>query len=138
MPVAEKRWGMIRCRYAYAWKSLLRAGVRLQFGSDAPVESINPLLSVHAAVTRQSLSGEPGDGWFPDERLTLEEVIHGFTQMPAWVSRNEHHLGSLTPGKKADLTVFAQDPFRVAPDRLASVAVEMTMVNGEVLYQRGS
>ena len=138
MPVAEKRWGMIRCRYAYAWKSLLRAGVRLQFGSDAPVESINPLLSVHAAVTRQSLSGEPGDGWFPDERLTLEEVIHGFTQMPAWVSRNEHHLGSLTPGKKADLTVFAQDPFRVAPDRLASVTVEMTMVNGEVVYQRGS
>ncbi len=134
--VAEKRWGVERCRYAYAWKSLLQAGVRCQFGSDAPVEPINPLLSFHAAVTRQSLSGEPREGWFPDERLTLEEVLHGFTQMPAWVSRKERQLGTLTPGKKADLVVFARDLFQVAADQLSSVDVEMTMVNGEVLYQR--
>ncbi len=137
-PVAEKRWGAARCRYAYAWKSLLQAGIRLQFGSDAPVESINPLLSFHAALTRQSPSGEPQGGWFPGERLSLEEVIHGFTQVPAWVSRKEGQLGTLTPGKKADLVVFAQDLFHMPPHRLSSVAVEMTMVNGEVLYQSGS
>lgn len=137
-PVAEKRWGMERCRYAYAWRSLLRAGVRLQFGSDAPVETINPLLSFHAAVTRQSLSGEPENGWFPGERLTLPEVIQAFTQVPAWVSRKEHQLGTLAPGKKADLVVFGQDPFRTAPGRLPSVEVEMTMVDGEILYHKGS
>jgi predicted amidohydrolase YtcJ len=134
-PVAERRWGADRCRYAYAWKSLLRAGVPLQFGSDAPVEAINPLLSFHAAVTRQSLSGEPRDGWFPEERLTLEEVLYGFTWVPAWVSRKEAELGTLSPEKKADLVVFAQDLFGVPPHRLSSVEVEMTMVNGEVLYR---
>lgn len=138
MPVAEKKWGMDRCRYSYAWKSMRKAGIRLQFGSDAPVEAINPLLSFHAAVTRQSLSGEPKDGWFPGERLTLEEVIHAFTQMPAWVSRKENHLGSLVPGKKADLVVFCRDLFQTAPGMLASVKVEMTMVNGEVLYHKES
>ncbi len=135
-PVAEKRWGAARCRYAYAWKSLLQAGIRLQFGSDAPVESINPLLSFHAALTRQGLSGEPRDGWFPNERLTLEEIIHGFTQVPAWVSRKEDQLGTLTPGKKADLVVFARDLSQVPPHLLSKVGVEMTMVNGEVVYQR--
>jgi predicted amidohydrolase YtcJ len=138
MPVAEKKWGMDRCRHSYAWKSMRKAGIRLQFGSDAPVEAINPLLSVHAAVTRQSLSGEPKDGWFPGERLTLEEVIHAFTQMPAWVSRKENQLGSLAPGKKADLVVFCRDLFQTMPGQLASGKVEMTMVNGEVLYRKES
>ncbi len=138
MPVAEKKWGMDRCRYSYAWKSMLRAGIRLQFGSDAPVEAINPLVSIHAAVTRQSLSGAPKDGWFSGERLGLEEVIRAFTQVPAWVSRKENQLGSLMPGKKADLTVFSQDLFQTPPNHLASVDVEMTMVNGEVLYRKES
>ncbi|HWU41668.1 MAG TPA: amidohydrolase, partial [Candidatus Acidoferrum sp.] len=136
MPVAEKKWGMDRCRYAYAWKSLLDAGVRLQFGSDAPVEAINPLLSIHAAVTRQSLSGIPKTGWFPDQKLTLEEVMHAFTQVPAWVSRKESQLGTIAPGKKADLVVFRQDLFRTASGQLAPVDVEMTVVNGGVLFSR--
>lgn len=134
-PVAEKRWGMDRCRYAYAWRTLLQTGIRVQFGSDAPVESINPLLSFHAAATRQSLAGEPRGGWFPSERLTLEEVIHAFTQVPAWVSRKEDQLGTLTPGKKADLVVFGQDLFKKPPGSVASVDVEMTMVDGEVTYE---
>ena len=134
MPVAEKKWGMDRCRYSYAWKSMRKAGIPLQFGSDAPVEVINPLLSFHAALTRQSLSGEPRDGWFPSERLTLEEVIHAFTQTPAWVSRKESRFGSLARGKKADLVVFSRDLFQAAQGDLASVNTEMTMVNGEVLY----
>jgi hypothetical protein len=133
-PVAERRWGLARCRHAYAWRSLLRSGIRLQCGSDAPVEPINPLLSFHAALTRQDLSGEPGEGWFPDERLSLEEVIRAFTWVPAWVSRKENDLGTLAPGRKADLVVFAEDLFRKPPGQVASVPVEMTMVNGEVLF----
>jgi predicted amidohydrolase YtcJ len=133
-PVAEKRWGLTRCRYAYAWRSLLRSGICLQFGSDAPVEPINPLLGFHAALTRQDLSGQPREGWFPDERLDLEEIVHAFTWVPAWVSRKEHALGSLGPGRKADLVVFAEDLFRMPPGQVFSVPVEMTMVDGEVLY----
>jgi predicted amidohydrolase YtcJ len=136
MPVAEQKWGMARCRYAYAWKSMLREGIRLQFGSDAPVEHINPLLSFHAAIARQSLAGAPKDGWFPAERLTLPETIRAFTAVPAWVSRKEARLGSLTPGKTADLTVFAEDLSRLAPEKLASAQVEMTLVDGEVAYQK--
>ncbi|HSB77143.1 MAG TPA: amidohydrolase [Candidatus Methylomirabilis sp.] len=134
MPVAEKKWGMDRCRYGYAWKSMLKEGIRLQFGSDAPVESIDPRLSFHAALTRQRLSGEPEGGWFPQERLTLAEILHAFTAVPAWVSRKEHELGSLAPGKRGDLTVFSQDLFQTTPDQVPSVLVEMTVVNGEVLY----
>jgi hypothetical protein len=133
-PVAEKRWGLHRCRYAYAWRSLLRSGIRLQFGSDAPVEPINPLLGFHAALTRQDLSGEPREGWFSDERLGLEEIIHAFTWVPAWVSRKENDLGALEPGRKADLVVFAEDLFQKPPGEVGSVPVEMTMVGGEVLF----
>ena len=137
MPVAEQKWGMARCRYAYAWKSMLREGLRVQFGSDAPVEHINPLLSFHAAVHRQSLKGDPKGGWFPAERLTLEETIYAFTRIPAWLSRKERVLGSLVPGMTADVTVFAEDLFALAPEKLASAQVEMTMVDGEVAYRRG-
>ncbi len=137
MRVAERKWGLERCRYSYAWNSMLRAGLRLQFGSDAPVESINPLLSVHAALTRQQLSGEPRDGWFPAERLTLAEVLHAFTQVPAWVSRKDDQQGVLAPGRKADLVVFDRDLFALAPQQIASAEVELTMVDGEVVYRRG-
>ena len=136
MPVAEQKWGTTRCRYAYAWKSMLREGLRVQFGSDAPVEHINPLLSFHAAVNRQSLKGDPEGGWFPAERLTLEETIHAFTAVPAWVSRKERELGGLAPGMTADVTVFAEDLFALAPEKLASAQVEMTMVGGEVVYRK--
>jgi predicted amidohydrolase YtcJ len=136
MSVAEQKWGADRCRYSYAWKSILKAGVRVQFGSDAPVEHINPLLSFYAAVNRQNLKREPKDGWFPAERLTLEETIHAFTAIPAWTSRTEGTLGSLAPGKAADLTAFGEDLFQVDPDRLPSILVELTMVKGEVEYRR--
>jgi hypothetical protein len=138
MLVAEKKWGMERCRYGYAWKSMLKQGIKVQFGSDAPVEHINPLLSFHAAVTRQSPAGEPEGGWFPAERLTLEQTIQAFTALPAWTSRKEQVLGSLTPGKQADVTVFGRDLFQVKAAELSSVPVEMTLVNGEIVYHAPS
>ena len=136
MLVAEKKWGMDRCRYGYAWKSMLREGIKVQFGSDAPVEHINPLLSFHAAITRQNAAGEPEGGWFPAERLTLEETIHAFTAVPAWTSRKEGQLGTLAPGKIADVTVFARDLTTLRPEELLSTQVEMTMVGGEIGYRR--
>lgn len=136
MLVAEAKWGMDRCKNGYAWKSMLKAGIKVQFGSDAPVEHINPLLSFHAAMARQNPGGEPKGGWFPAERLTLEEALYAFTAIPAWVSRREATLGVLAPGKIADLTVFADDLSMLTPDRLPSVQVEMTMVGGEMVHRK--
>jgi predicted amidohydrolase YtcJ len=136
MLVAEKKWGMDRCQYGYAWKSMLKAGIKVQFGSDAPVEHINPLLSFHAAIARQTPAGEPKAGWFPAERLTLAETLHAFTVVPAWTSRREAQLGTLSPGKIADVTVFAEDLTKLSSERLSSVQVEMTMVGGDLVYRR--
>jgi len=133
---AEKKWGLDRCRNGYAWKSLLKAGVPLQFGSDAPVEPINPLLGLQAAATRRDLRGNPPGGWFPEEKLSLEESIKAFTALPAWCSHREKHLGALTPGRWADLTVFDQDLSCLPPEQWSSVEVAVTIVNGEIVYQK--
>jgi predicted amidohydrolase YtcJ len=133
---ASRRWGTDRCRSSYIWKSIREAGVRHQFGSDAPVEPIDPLLGLQAAVTRMTPSGEPEGGWYPEEKLTLEEAIEGFTRTAAWSSRKEDRLGSLSPGKLADLTVFHRDLFDVPAAEWASVETEMTVIDGEVVYSR--
>jgi predicted amidohydrolase YtcJ len=115
----------------------MNAGIPLLFGSDAPVEPLAPILGLQAAVTRQTPEGQPPGGWFPGQRLTLEESIAGFTAAPAWASGRQEQSGSIRVGKWADLTVFAQDLFIVPPSEWPSVPVEMTIVNGEVLYQHG-
>ena len=135
--VAEKRWGAARCQTGYAWRSLMNAGIPLLFGSDAPVEPMAPILGLQAAVTRQTPEGNPPGGWFPGQRLTLEESIAGFTAAPAWNSGRQEQSGSIRVGKWADLTVFAQDLFVVPASAWPSVPVEMTIVNGEVLYRHG-
>jgi predicted amidohydrolase YtcJ len=133
---AEKLWGGDRCRDAYVWKSIRNAGVRHQFGSDAPVEPIRPVFGIQAAVTRQGTDGNPAGGWHPDERLRLEEAIEGFTRTAAWSSEKETMLGTIAPGKKADLTVFGQDLFTTPAEDWHEVEVEMTVVNGEMVYRR--
>ena len=133
---AEKLWGSERCENAYAWKTIRDAGVRHQFGSDAPVEPIRPVLGIQAAVTRQGTDGSPAGGWRPNQKLGLEEAIEGFTKTAAWTSRKEAELGSIEPGKKADLTVFSQDLFSTPPETWHEVDVEVTVVNGEVVYRK--
>jgi predicted amidohydrolase YtcJ len=133
---AEEKWGRSRCRQAYAWKTFLRSGIPLQFGSDAPFDDINPVLGLQAAVTRQTSDGQPTGGWFPEERLSLEEGIEGFTRIPAWTSRRENALGSISPGKRADITVFEKDLFEVPPENWPSIEVEMTIIDGEVVYRK--
>jgi predicted amidohydrolase YtcJ len=133
---AEVKWGHPRCRQAYAWKTFLKAGISLQFGSDAPFDHINPLLGLQAAVTRQTPEGEPPGGWFPEERLSLEEGIEGFTRVPAWTAHREESLGSITPGKRADITVFEKNLFEVPPENWPSIEVEMTIIDGEIVYRK--
>lgn len=134
MDMAERLWGR-RCAYAYAWRSLLNAGATLAFGSDAPVESLNPWLSIHAAVTRQRPDGEPAGGWYPEQRLTVEEALRGFCSGSATAAGTAHEQGMIAPGMLADLAVLSADPFKIDPSALHTVRADMTMIEGRVVWE---
>jgi predicted amidohydrolase YtcJ len=135
MEMAGRHWGE-RARTSYAWRTLRDTGALLVFGSDAPVEPIEPLLGIHAAVTRRRLDGAPGpDGWYPEQRLTMAETIHAFTLAAAITAGQEGRQGSIRPGKLADLTIFDQDIFSMPPDELPSVTIAGTMVDGRFRYR---
>lgn len=135
MLIADRYLG-VRSRYAYAYRSLAESGATLVFGSDAPVESVNPFHGIHAAVTRRRLDGSPGPaGWHPLERLTLSQAISGFSQTPASISNRGTHLGRITPGCKADLLVLEEDPFVLSPDRLAWIKPLATLIEGDCVYR---
>jgi len=132
--MADRYWGE-RCATSYAWRSLLDAGTVLAFGSDCPVEDLNPFLSIHAAVTRRRADGFPGpEGWRPEQRLTVEEAVHGFTLGAAQAVGLEDRLGSLSPGKLADLVVLDRDIFTCDPMAIAETHVGMTMIGGRLVY----
>lgn len=133
MPWAERRLGPARIRYAYAWRSLRRAGVRLALGSDFPVERPDPVLGLYAAVTRQDADGRPPGGWYPDEALTPVEALRGFTVDAAYAGHVEHRRGRIAPGFDADLTLLSDDPLRVPPDRLDDLQVLGVVVAGRVI-----
>lgn len=132
---AENRLGWTRIHGAYAWRSLLETGVVIPGGSDFPVESPDPLLSFHAAVTRQDADGWPAGGWLPAQAMTREEALRHLTIWPAYASFTEDELGSITPGKRADLTVFDRDLMTVPEDEILDARVVMTVVGGEVVYE---
>ncbi|MGZ6346158.1 MAG: amidohydrolase [Anaerolineales bacterium] len=135
MIMAERFLGE-RTKYSYAWKTQSLHGARLAFGSDAPVENPNPFLGLHAAVTRQRVDGSPGkEGWIPEQRLTIDEAIEGFTQGPAYCSGMENRLGKLSTGFLADLIVVETDPFTCDPTDLIRIQPTKTMVGGEWVWQ---
>ncbi len=136
MLIADRHWGP-RAGLAYAWRTQLQAGARVAFGSDAPVESPNPFLGLHAAVTRRRADGSPGvDGWYPAQRLTLAEALHGYTAGAAYAAGMEDRLGRLAPGYLADLIVLETDPFRCNPHELRDIRPVRTMVGGQWVYDR--
>jgi predicted amidohydrolase YtcJ len=131
MGIAENYWGE-RSAYAYAWKALLNQGTTLCFGSDAPVESPNPFVGIHAAVTRRKSDGSPGeDGWYPNQRLTVAEAINGYSQGAAYASGKEIYLGKLKKGFLADLLVLDKDPFTCDAEELQDITPAATMIDGE-------
>ena len=136
MPWAGDRVGERRLAGAYAWRKVLDAGGRLALGSDFPVERVDPLLGLYAAVTRQDLEGEPEGGWLPGERLTRDEALRGFTLDAAQSLFLEHLVGSLAPGKRADLVVFDRDPMRVPAAEIPAVQVDLTVVDGRIVHRR--
>lgn len=140
----EERIGRRRSEGAYAFRKLKDAGAVLIFGSDSPGTNaaryfLNPVYGLYAAVTRQTLTGEPKEGWFPDQRLTIEEAIEAYTKAPAWASFEEAIKGTLTPGTLADIAVFDTDLIAVgkaSPADLLKAKVMMTVVGGQVVYER--
>ena len=134
---AENRLGWTRAQSAYAWRSLLNTGVIIAGGSDFPVESADPLLSFHAAVTRQDAHGWPAGGWLPQHRMTRAEALYHLTIWPAYAAFQEHLTGSITPGKLADVVVLSRDIMTLPPEEILQARVEMTIVNGRVVYEAG-
>ncbi|MHC4520200.1 MAG: amidohydrolase [Planctomycetota bacterium] len=133
---AEKRIGRDRCRGAYAWRRLLDAGARIAFGTDWPVEPLDPLEGLYAAVTRKDRAGEPGDGWFPDQRLSIKEAIKLYTLDAAYAEFTEDRKGKIQPGYLADLVIFDRDLLTVDPETIMQARVDTTIVGGRVVYQR--
>ena len=133
-PVADRVWGHERSRTAYAFRSLLNAGTHLALGSDCPVAPLNPLLGIQAAVLRQNEKGEPQDGWHPEERLTVAQAVRGYTMGAAYAVGLENVLGSITPGKLADLVVLDRNIFEIEPLEISSVKPTMTLFDGQVVY----
>ncbi len=120
---------------AYSYGSLLRAGGRLCLGSDAPVESIDPLRGIRAAVLRQDPAGNPCGGWRPSERLTVREAIEGYTMGAAAAAGRLSTEGALTPGYAADMTILSHDILE-DPDALEVCAVDLTVIDGQVVFDR--
>lgn len=132
--MVDRYWGT-RGRWAYPFRSLLARGTRLAFGSDCPVERFDPLLGIHAAVTRRRADGSPGpDGWQPQERLTVEEAVRAFTLGNAYAAGLEGQLGSITPGKLADLVVLSEDIFAIDAMRIPAARVLGTFFGGRLVY----
>lgn len=134
MHAAERYWGE-RSKYAYAWRDQLNFGAVLAFGSDAPVESPNPFLGLHAAVTRKRAGASPSaPAWYPEQKLTLAEAFTAYTHGAAYAANAEHRLGKLAENYHADLIVLEEDPFEMNPDDLPHVQVASTMINGEWVF----
>jgi predicted amidohydrolase YtcJ len=137
MDMVERHWGEERGRGAYAWRSLLDAGTVLAFGSDCPVESLDPLAGIHAAVTRRRADGSPGpEGWHPGERITVQDAVRAYTLNAAYASGEEREKGSITPGKLADLVVLSHDIFAIPPMSILETEVEATILDGQFVYRR--
>jgi predicted amidohydrolase YtcJ len=129
---ATDRLGPERAKYAYAWKSFLNHHVTLAFGTDYPVESINPFRGLYSAITRQN---EAGTKTFqPQEKLTLDEALFAYTQASAFAEYREHQKGRLEPGYLADFIVLDRDITKASPQQLLHTKVLRTIVNGDVVY----
>jgi predicted amidohydrolase YtcJ len=135
MPWAEARLGPERIKSAYAWRSILQTGSHIIGGSDFPVESVNPLFGIYAAITREDKNGNPPGGWYPGQKMTREEAMRVFTIWAAYGAFQEKEKGTIEIGKWADLTVLSKNIMKIEPKEILDTRTEMTIVNGKIVYQ---
>jgi hypothetical protein len=133
---APKRLGMDRLAGAYAWQTFLKSGAIICGGSDAPVERGEPMIEFYAAVARKSIKGESGEGWHPEQAVSREQALKMFTIWPAFAAFEENDKGSIEVGKLADFTVLSQDIMKIPAPEILKTRAEMTIIGGEIVYQR--
>lgn len=135
MPWAEQRLGAERLKGAYAWQRFIHEKVPLAFGSDFPVEHVNPMLGLYAAVTRQDLNGQPPGGWLPDQRVSRIQALAGFTRGAAYAAFMENEVGTLKAGMRADFVILDGDVMTVPPRQIADLKPVSTWVDGKAVYR---
>ena len=133
---AEQRVGPERAKGAYAWNTMLKRGVRLAFGTDYPVEPINPMRGLYACVTRELPEGGPKGGWQPQEKISLEECIAGYTTGSAYAQFEEGKKGQIAVGQWADIIVLSADLTKLASREILRTEVLQTYVGGRLVYQK--
>lgn len=134
MEMADRHWGE-RARWSYAWQSIRETGATLAFGTDCPVEPLDPLKGLYAAITRQRLHGYPQGGWYPQEKLTLDQALYAYTMGSATASGEAQIKGSLTPGKMADLVVLEDGIYERPEEKLLTTSVCMTILGGRIVHK---
>jgi predicted amidohydrolase YtcJ len=132
----QQRIGKERCQGTYAFRSLLETGATLAFGSDWTVAPLDPMTGVYAAVTRRTLDGKHPAGWFPEQKLTVEETVCAYTIGSAYAEFADHIKGTITPGKLADLVMLDRDIFEIDPGEILNTRVMATVADGRVVYGR--
>jgi len=133
---AEPRIGRERSKTTYAFRSLLDAKAILAFGSDWDVAPLSPLAGIFAAVTRRTTDGKNPAGWFPEQKITVEEALRAYTSSAAYAAFEELEKGTLSPGKLADFVVLSSDLFEVKPEEIEKIQVDATVVGGRVVYSK--
>jgi predicted amidohydrolase YtcJ len=113
-------------------------GVHVPFGTDWPIEPINPYLGLYAAVTRQSTEGEPAGGWWPEERISIDDALRNYTAEGAYASFEEKEKGAVAAGMLADLVVHSKDLLSIAPKEILTAEPDMTIFDGRVVYERAA
>lgn len=139
--ISDKRWaqdrlGEYRVLGAYSWHTFMAHGVPVPFGTDWPVEPINPYLGLYAAVTRQNTEGEPEGGWWPEERLSIADALRNYTTESAYASFEEGRKGQVRTGMLADLVVHSKDLLTIAPREILQTEADITVFDGRVVYER--
>jgi hypothetical protein len=135
---AEARIGHERASRTYAFKTFLDHGVRLAFGTDWPVAPLDPMLTLYAATTRATLDGKHPDGWFPEQKITIQQAIAAYTVESAYAEFQERDKGSIEPGKLADMVLLSEDVLAIAPAAIRNVHVLTTWVGGEEVFHADS
>jgi hypothetical protein len=133
---AEKKIGRKRCRLSYAFRSLLDKGALLAAGSDWTVAPLDPLSGIYAFVTRRTTDGKNPEGWFPQQKISLEQAIKAYTLNGAYAEFSENVKGSLRKGKLADLVVLNRNLFEMPPEEILKTEVMMTVFNGKVVHRK--
>lgn len=136
---SAERWrknvGPERLKEGFAWNDLISSGARLVLGSDWPIVTLDPFISMQAALTRQTPDGDPEGGWFPSQCITLDQALAGYTRQAAYAAFFDDRIGAIEPGKSADIIVLSQNLFDIPAKEIGKTKVILTIVNGKVVWR---